>query len=96
MAVLHQFIRRTQNRGLVALRTTHILHASTKRGVGDVGHVPRQKKIDTVVRRDRDVRRINGRLRRQGHTLDQRRVEGNGSKALLGAVQSSAGKRCEA
>ena len=74
MAVLHQFIRRTQNRSLVAVSTTYIFHTSTKRSVRDVGHVPRQKKVDTVVRRDRKVRRINGCLRRQGHALDQRRA----------------------
>ena len=93
IAVLHQFIRRAQYRGLIALLTTHSLHASTKRGVGDVRYVPRQKKIDPVVGRDRDVRRINGRCRRERHLLDQRRGQ---FRRFIGDIQQrQLGNKCQ-
>ena len=44
-----------------------------ERGIGDVGDVPRQKKVDPAAGRNGDMRGVNGCLRWQRHPLDQRR-----------------------
>jgi len=51
IAVLHQFIRRTQDRCLVPSRSADVLDTSTKDCVRDVGDIPGQHDVNTMTGR---------------------------------------------